>query len=48
MELHMVENGTAEAARSGSALSEILDMVNNVAMQVNRLHGGGRTDRHHL
>lgn len=32
-----VENGTAEAARSGGALSEILDMVNNVAMQVNQI-----------
>ncbi|KAF0215068.1 MAG: methyl-accepting chemotaxis [Geobacteraceae bacterium] len=32
-----VERGTAEAAKSGSALQEILDQVNAVTMQVNQI-----------
>lgn len=32
-----VENGTAEAARSGAALQEILDQINAVTMQVSQI-----------
>jgi methyl-accepting chemotaxis protein len=35
--VHQVENGTAEAAKSGAALQEILEQVNEVSMQVNQI-----------
>jgi methyl-accepting chemotaxis protein len=35
--VHQVENGTNEAAKSGTALREILEQVNSVAMQVNQI-----------
>jgi methyl-accepting chemotaxis protein len=35
--VHEVENGTAEAAKSGSALQEILDQINAVTMQVSQI-----------
>jgi len=35
--VHQVESGTEEAAKSGRALSEILEQVNDVAMQVNQI-----------
>jgi len=36
-EVKEVENGTAEAARSGEALQDILDQINAVTMQVNQM-----------
>jgi methyl-accepting chemotaxis protein len=35
--VHQVENGTAEAAKSGQALQEIMQQINDVAMQVNQI-----------
>jgi methyl-accepting chemotaxis protein len=35
--VHQVEKGTEEAAKSGRALSEILDQINAVTMQVNQI-----------
>ncbi|MFH1027117.1 MAG: methyl-accepting chemotaxis protein, partial [Pseudomonadota bacterium] len=35
--VHQVEQGTKEAARSGSALRDILDQINAVAMQVGQI-----------
>jgi methyl-accepting chemotaxis protein len=35
--VHQVEAGTMEAAKSGDALSNILEQVNDVAMQVNQI-----------
>jgi methyl-accepting chemotaxis protein len=35
--VHEVETGTAEAAKSGSALQEILDQINAVTMQVSQI-----------
>jgi len=35
--VRQVESGTAEAARSGEALRDILEQVNNVVMQVNQI-----------
>ena len=35
--VHQVEQGTAEAAKSGNALRDILDQINAVAMQVNQI-----------
>ena len=35
--VRQVENGTAEAAKSGDALREILEHVNDVALQVNQI-----------
>jgi methyl-accepting chemotaxis protein len=35
--VHQVETGTMEAAKSGQALREILEQVNDVAMQVNQI-----------
>jgi methyl-accepting chemotaxis protein len=35
--VHQVENGTVEAAKSGEALRDILDQVNDVAMQVSQI-----------
>jgi len=35
--VHQVENGTEEAAKSGHALQEILQQVNDVAMQINQV-----------
>lgn len=35
--VHQVESGTIEAARSGEALRDILEHVNDVAMQVNQI-----------
>lgn len=35
--VHQVETGTAEAAKSGAALRDILEQINAVAMQVNQI-----------
>ncbi|MBU5635860.1 methyl-accepting chemotaxis protein [Geomonas sp. Red69] len=35
--VHQVETGTAEAAKSGSALQEILEQINDVAMQIHQV-----------
>jgi methyl-accepting chemotaxis protein len=35
--VHQVETGTMEAAKSGAALRDILEQVNNVAMQVSQI-----------
>ncbi|GFO61489.1 methyl-accepting chemotaxis protein [Geomonas silvestris] len=35
--VHEVKQGTAEAARSGAALQEILDQINAVSLQVNQI-----------
>ena len=35
--VHQVEAGTIEASKSGEALRDILDQINNVAMQVNQI-----------
>ena len=35
--VHQVEAGTEEAAKSGAALRDILEQVNDVAMQVNQI-----------
>lgn len=35
--VHQVEAGTMEAAKSGDALRDILEQINNVAMQVNQI-----------
>jgi methyl-accepting chemotaxis protein len=35
--VHQVQAGTLEAAKSGEALSEILEQINNVALQVNQI-----------
>jgi methyl-accepting chemotaxis protein len=35
--VHQVENGTIEAAKSGQALQEILQQINDVTMQVNQI-----------
>ncbi len=35
--VHQVETGTMEAAKSGDALRDILDQINDVAMQVNQI-----------
>ena len=35
--VYQVESGTEEAGKSGAALQDILDHVNNVAMQVNQI-----------
>jgi methyl-accepting chemotaxis protein len=35
--VHQVENGTIEAAKSGQALQDILQQINDVSMQVNQI-----------
>jgi methyl-accepting chemotaxis protein len=35
--VHQVENGTVEAGKSGQALQDIMEQINDVAMQVNQI-----------